>query len=140
MNVTTRLIAAALVAAMATPSLAHDAALPDSSALPKDIVGVSGVVPAMGEHWANPADLPLGPIYGVHDGKVIFLEYMISQEDFESGKSFVGLAAHPAGIELPAVDHTDIEFVPNGHEGFEVPHYDIHMYFVSHDEHMAIAP
>ena len=140
MNLTTRLIAAALVAAAATPVFAHDAALPGSDTLPKDIVGISGVVPAMGEHWANPSTLPLGPIYGVHDGKLIFFEYMIAQEDFESGKSFVSLAAHPAGVELPAVDHTDIEFQPKGHEGFEVPHYDIHMYFISHDEHMAIMP
>ena len=140
MNLTTRLLAAAIVAAAAAPAFAHDAALPDSSALPKDVIGISGVVPAMGEHWANPATLPLGPIYGVHNGKLIFFEYMISQEDFEKGVSFVSLAAHPDGVELPPVDHTDIEFQPNGHEGFEVPHYDIHMYFVSHDEHMAIAP
>src|SRR5687768_5429681 len=56
--------------------------LPSASILPKGTVKVSGVVPGMGEHWANPKDLPLGPIYCVHKGKVVCLEFMISQADF----------------------------------------------------------
>lgn len=41
---------------------------------------------------------------------------------------------------LPPIDHIDVEFVPKGHEGITVPHYDIHIYFVSHAEHNAIEP
>lgn len=134
-----RTLVAALAIAAVTPALAAEAALPDASSLPKDIVKISGVVPQMGEHWANPADLPLGPIYGVSNGKVIFLEFMIDQASFSSGKSFDELASK-AGIALPAIDHVDIGFEPHGHEGYEVPHYDIHMYFVPHAEHMAIKP
>ena len=95
------------------------------------------VVPAMGEHWANPVagDLPTGPIYGVYKGKLIFLEYMIAQEDFAAGESWPNLS----GMEgLPPVDHVSIGFEPQGHEGFEVPHYDIHMYFLSPEEIAAI--
>ena len=130
---------AALVVAAASPVLAHGGTLPDASSLPKDVIQLSGVVPGMGEHWANPADMPIGPIYGVSNGKVIFLEFMIDQDSFKTGKSFLELASK-AGIELPPVDHVDFNFEPQGHEGYEVPHYDVHMYFVSHDNHMAITP
>jgi hypothetical protein len=133
-----RILSAALVLA-AAPAMAHDATAPDASTLPKDVIAVSGVVPTMGEHWANPADLPLGPIYGVSNGKIIFIEYMVAQEDLANGKSFLELASK-AGIDLPQVDHIDFNFEPNGHEGYEVPHYDVHLYFVPHAEHMAIAP
>lgn len=139
MTALVRLAAAAALVALAAPAFADDSALPDASQLPKDVVAVSGVVPTMGEHWANPKDLPLGPIYGVSNGKVIFLEFMIDQASFNSGKSFLELASK-AGIALPAVDHVDFNFEPNGHEGYDVPHYDVHMYFVPHAEHMAIKP
>jgi hypothetical protein len=133
-------IAAALVLTSVTmPAFAEGVALPDASSLPKDVIQLSGVVPGMGEHWGNPADLPLGPIYGVSNGKVIFLEFMIDQESFKSGKSFLELASK-AGIELPPIDHVDFNFEPHGHEGYEVPHYDVHMYFVPHADHMAIKP
>jgi hypothetical protein len=49
------------------------------------------VIPAMGEHWGNPIDMPTGPIYGVFEGKLVFIEYMISQKDFAEGKSYVNL-------------------------------------------------
>ncbi|MEW9672226.1 superoxide dismutase family protein [Ammoniphilus sp. 3BR4] len=91
------------------------------------------IVPAMGEHWANPAELPLGPIYGVHEGRLVFLEYMIAQEDFANGKSHVSVPGMK-GLPSPGVVQTDIEFVPNGHPGFEVPHYDLHAYFISDEE------
>lgn len=60
---------AAFVVAAASPALAHGTMLPDASTLPKDVIQLSGVVPTMGEHWANPADMPIGPIYGVSNGK-----------------------------------------------------------------------
>lgn len=136
-----RTLSAALLVTIAVPAAAQETstALPDVSTLPKDIIAVSGVVPTMGEHWANPADLPLGPIYGASNGKINFIEYMIAQEDLAAGKSFPELGSK-AGIALPPVDHTDFSFEPQGHEGYEVPHYDVHLYFVTHAEHMAIMP
>jgi uncharacterized protein YjiS (DUF1127 family) len=103
--------------------------LPSVADLPPGTVKVSPPVPGMGEHWANPRDLPLGPIYCVMDGKVICAEFMIQQLAFIDGKSFERLRL---GMEdkLPAVNHLDVTFMPHGHEGFEVPHYDMHMYFV----------
>lgn len=104
--------------------------------MPAGTVQLTPVVPAMGEHWADPVDLPFGPIYGKFGDQLVFIEWMIAQEDFESGRSWTGLWSRN-GAEMPPVDHIDIEFEPTGHEGYEIPHYDIHVYFVAHDEHMA---
>ncbi|WP_216638007.1 hypothetical protein [Bacillus sp. FJAT-29814] len=97
------------------------------------------VVPKMGEHWANPGagDLPIGPIYGVYDGKLVFLEYMIAQEDFIQGKNHVNLAGMK-GVPMPQVVQVDVEYQAHGHSGFEVPHYDIHNYFISDEEQQEI--
>lgn len=104
--------------------------------LPAGVTRVSGVVPAMGEHWADVRTLPFGPIYGVYNGKMIFWEFMISQADFTTGKNFDGLEL----LKLQPVDHVDIDFNPNGHEGYDIPHYDIHAYFISKAEQAAIYP
>lgn len=90
-------------------------------------------VPAMGEHWANPAEMPNGPIYGVHNGKLVFIEYMIAQDDFINGKSHTNLGGMK-GLPSPSVVQTDIEFQPKGHPGFDIPHFDIHAYFISDEE------
>ena len=128
-------IAMALGATFALPTIAAGAmdlsTMPDQSLIPAEAVQLSPVVPGMGEHWANPADLPLGPIYCVFEGKIICLEFMISQQDLEAGKSWPVLQ----GIDnLPPVNHLSIGFEPNGHDGFEIPHYDLHLYFLSPEE------
>ena len=105
--------------------------LPTVDALPDGVVQVSPVIPGMGAHWANPKNLPLGPIYCVIEGRVTCMEYMISQDDFEAGKSFTELRPWFEGAEQPAIDHIEFNFEPNGHEGYEIPHYDVHLYFVS---------
>lgn len=108
-------------------------------ALPKGTVQITPVVPAMGEHWSNPqaGDLPTGPIYGVYNGKLVFLEYMIALEDFTKGKNHANLAGMK-GVPSPAVVQIDVEFQATGHEGFEVPHYDIHAYFISEEDQQKI--
>jgi hypothetical protein len=106
--------------------------------LPKGTIQLEPVViPAMGEHWANPADLPTGPIYGVYKGKLVFIEYMISQQDFNDGKSFNNLQGMK-GVPSPAIVQSDLGFMPEGHPGFEVPHYDLHYYFISDEEQQQI--
>lgn len=125
-----------LMASAATAQSPHDA-LPNADTLPEGVVQLSPTVPGMGEHWGNPADMPLGPIYCVHDGKIVCLEFMIAQEEFTAGKSWPALS----GMEgLPAVNHLNIGFEPAGHEGFEVPHYDVHLYFLSPEEMAKVQP
>jgi uncharacterized protein (DUF2141 family) len=103
--------------------------------LPGGTIQITPSIPGMGEHWANPKELPIGPIYGVEKGKLVFIEQMISQQDFTEGKNYVDIPGMK-GLPSPAIVHTDIEFLANGHEGFEVPHFDIHHYFVTHEEHL----
>jgi hypothetical protein len=93
------------------------------------------LVPGMGEHWFRPQDNPIGPIYGVHEGKLVFIEQMISQKDFTDGTGHVNIDGM-RGLPSPAIVHSDVEFQAHGHEGFEVPHFDIHHYFVTHEEHL----
>jgi len=92
-------------------------------------------VPGMGQHWGNPAELPIGPIYGVEKGKLVFIEQMILQDDFTNGVNHVDIPGMK-GMPSPPIVHSDFELVPNGHPGFEVPHYDVHHYFVTHEEHL----
>jgi len=106
------------------------ARLPAVADLPAGTVKVSPPIPGMGEHWANPKDLPLGPIYCVMHGKVVCAEFMVSQKDFANGRSFERLR-FGLNDKQPPINHLELNFQPHGHEGFEVPHYDLHMYFIS---------
>jgi hypothetical protein len=105
---------------------------------PPGVVQISPCVPFMGEHWARPEDLPLGPIYTVYRGRLISIEYMIAQADFAIGKDWLDLTFRYHGEPLP-IEHANIEFLPQGHEGYEVPHYDLHFHVVTHAEERAIA-
>jgi len=108
--------------------LAH---LPPLADLPLGVERISPHVPGMGEHWADPRDLPLGPVYCVMEGRVTCMEFMIAQQDLRDGKSFERLRPwHRIATPQPPVDHVNFDFVPKGHPGFEVPHYDVHLYFV----------
>lgn len=128
------LLALAVLCALTTTA-SQAAARP--VALPADAVQLSPCVAGMGAHWANPRNMPFGPIYGVHEDKVIFTEVMIDQKSFAEGKGWRNVL-HP----LPGqhIDHVDIAFNPNGHEGYPVPHYDIHAYYVAHDVHERYCP
>lgn len=113
--------------------------------LPPGTVQLTPAIPGMGEHWANLEDMPLGPIYLVYQGEVIGIEYMYSQDMLsevsiptpEGEEIFYELAN--LGVDH-RVDHFDVGFMPHGHEGFDAPHWDIHAYYVSHAEHLAIPP
>lgn len=105
--------------------------------LPPGVIQLTPCVPGMGEHWADPSTMPFGPIYGVVGDEVVFVEIMPSHEQFVQGESWLEVL-----VPLPgrAIDHVDFEFLPEGHEGYEVSHYDIHAYFVTHAEHTAFCP
>jgi hypothetical protein len=106
------------------------AGLPTVAQLPPGTVRISPVVPGMGEHWAKVQDLPLGPIYCVIQGRIVCAEFMIGQAEFEKEKSYPVLKAPLRKGRLPSLNHLDVGFQPHGYEGFEVPHYDLHMYFI----------
>lgn len=109
------------------------------TSLPKSVKQLSPFIPGMGAHWGDPANLPVGPIYIVHDGEVIGMEYKFTKElmkeitvDTPEGKmAFRELSNLPIGSK---VDHINISFLPNGHENFEVPYFDVHLYFISYEK------
>ncbi len=105
--------------------------------IPADAVLVSPCIQAMGEHWANPKNLPLGPIYGVYQSKPVFTEIMVDKKNFAAGKSYLDVLKPLPGY---AIDHVDVEYVPYGHAGYPIPHYDIHAYYVGHSVHETFCP
>lgn len=137
-----------LVLAACTPTASSpppEASILDDSAkataglsIPTDAIKLSECVPNMGEHYANPANLPFGPIYLVDNGKVIGIEYMIHENELE--ENILDIDGHKTG--KPAImsafntkfDHVELNYNPEGHEGDEVAHYDLHMYLVSAEE------
>ncbi len=129
-----------LVTAQNTPTQEQMQAMAEKAAalgLPEGVIQLTPCVPAMGEHWANPANMPFGPIYGVMGDKVVFVEVMPSLDAFAQGTSWTDVLRPIAGL---TIDHVDLEPELHGHEGYDVPHYDIHAYFVSHAEHEGYCP
>lgn len=104
--------------------------------IPADAMLVSPCIATMGEHWANPKNLPVGPIYGVWQGKPVFTEIMVSVQQLQQGFSYANIHALPGYT----IDHIDFKFEPNGHAGFPVPHYDLHAYYVSPAVQATICP
>lgn len=86
-----------VLASLAGGVTTHDAKTETANvlALPAGVIKLTPVVPAMDEHWADPKTMPLGPIYGVHNSRLIFLEFMMSQDDFKAGKSWTELSGIP---------------------------------------------
>lgn len=115
--------------------------------LPPEYQQLTPVIPGMGSHWANLADMPLGPILLLtEDSKILGVEYMYSEDMLEDVtiqtpegpeyfKALSGLkiSLPELGIEKTVV-YADVGFMGHGHEGFDVPHWDLHFYFVSQDE------
>ncbi len=129
---TAELVAAAAPSAPALPPqpATHPIGIPAGALL------VSPCIATMGEHWAQLKDLPMGPIYGVWQGKPVFTELMVTLTQLQQGFSYANIRALPGY----AIDHVDFEFEPHGHEGLPVPHYDVHAYYVSAAEQAAICP
>ena len=125
-----------LSAAPAAPQLPPQPSV-HPAGIPADALMVSPCVQAMGEHWANPKNLPFGPIYGVYQGKPVFTEIMIDKKSFASGASYVNQLKPLPGY---SIDHVDVEYVPYGHAGYPIPHYDVHAYYVAHSIHAKFCP
>jgi len=104
--------------------------------IPADAMLLSPCVATMGEHWANLKNLPMGPIYGVWQGKPVFTEIMVSVSELQKGFSYANIHALPGYT----IDHVDFKFEPQGHPGMPVPHYDLHAFYITPAEQAAICP
>jgi hypothetical protein len=98
------------------------------------VIRVSGCIPTMGYHYADPKTLPFGPIYGWYNGKWTFTEIMLNAQQLGTmHQSFDGVLKPLPGY---AINHVDFWFEKNGHPGYWAPHYDIHAFYVEHSDHM----
>ena len=127
--------AARVAAAPDAPGLPPQPAV-HPAGIPANAVLVSPCIAGMGEHWVALKDVPMGPIYGVWEGKPVFTEIMVTVKQLQDGFSYANIRALPGY----AVDHVDFKYEPNGHPGLPVPHYDIHAYYVSPAVQATICP
>jgi hypothetical protein len=126
---TAKTLAAAFMALAAAGAAQAEnfAHLPLVTEIAPQAVQISPHVPHMGEHWADPATLPTGPIYCVIEGRVVCVEYMFAASALAEGESWTGLLA---GFETPPISHVDFEYKPDGVGPSPVPIYQLHIYFV----------
>src|ERR1017187_9345953 len=106
---------------------------PHPAGLPANVVPDGGCIPTMGFHYTAPNKWPFGPIYGYMNGQPTFTEVMIPQTAFAKGMSWDQVLVPLPGHQI---DHVYIWFEAHGHPGYEIPHYDIHAWYVKHDVHM----
>jgi hypothetical protein len=107
---------------------------PPKPRLPEGTIQLSPLVPAMGEHWANPADLPKGgPVWLVYQGKVIGVEYVVPVASLSK-------TVEATQLEVGrSVNHMDLAFMAEGHPPeLPSPHVEVHLYFISPEEKAAI--
>jgi hypothetical protein len=118
-----------------TPEMMHTMMTPLSehpAVMPADTIGVGGCIPTMGYHYVAPKNNPRGPIYGFYQGKATFTEVMLTNAELLKADWNDQLKPLPGN----AIDHVDIWYEPHGHPGYEVPHFDIHAWYVPHAVHM----
>lgn len=97
-----------------------------SITLPADAIQVQACSDKKGALYVRPADIPVGPVYLVHNQKVIGIEYMLGKDEFLEGKSYKYL--HGAGVK---VNYVNVGLVSQGHEGYVQPHYHVDLFVVN---------
>ncbi|WP_139257484.1 hypothetical protein [Natronohydrobacter thiooxidans] len=111
----------------AADGLSH---LPLLTDIAPNAVAISPHVPHMGAHWAEPANLPLGPIYCEIEGHVVCVEYMFLASQLSSGADWTSLLP---GMQTPPITRIDMEYKPDGVGPFQEPLYQLHLYFAESD-------
>jgi hypothetical protein len=171
-NLSTVLLVALIIVSIATvpvhmflinqqnAALKQAAEKKQSIKLPANAVKLSGCVPYMGEHWVDPANLPNGPMYFVHNGEVIGFEYMftpdqVPNEELAKASTPQEAIAYMQRNNLTFADTVyphltvpldgynvkfmSLEWTPP-HAGVVAPHYDLHYYFIDKSEVNDICP
>ncbi len=94
-------------------------------------------------HYITPEtslENPMGPVYLTADDKLIGVGYMFTKSALNQKEVITPdkikrlfLDSGPLMINYK-VDHSHIQFIPGGHAALEEDHYDVHYFFVSHEE------
>ncbi len=93
--------------------------------LPKDAEMIETCSNHQGQLYIRPIDIPQGPVYMVNNGKIIGLEYMLAKQSFLDGQGVSNLPAMDINV-----NHVDITYEPDGHAGYNAPHYHVDLYLV----------
>ena len=137
------------------PSMLSVGQLPSATSLPSeyevfacDHLPETRFCPGMGRHFTNLSEQisrgqysrqpstvgNFGVIYGEAAGKLIFIEYVLNQEDLMSGVSWS--AAIPLyGIPIPPIDNVHI--LHFGTNESTSGRYTVHMYFIPEETYLA---
>jgi len=102
-------------------------------ALPADAQKIEECDPGRGAMYIRPEDVPYGPVYLVHQSKVIGMEYMIPKDKIIANESMDFLTNKNVKI-----DHIAIGPIPNGHAGLSTPHYHVELYTISKEAQKSI--
>lgn len=99
--------------------------------LPEGAVEINACAKGRGKQFALPNDIPFGPVYNIHEGKITSIEFMPAQADFsaDSPKDFIDLKLY--GVEY---DHINMGLLSNGHAGYPASHYHIDVFTITHAE------
>ena len=133
----------------------------DEITLPSDLVKISGCIPFEGEHFVRAQDIPHGPFYVIHNGKLMAMEYMFELKDIPGEEyaemTFPQLITHMQSnklalkdivnelqtlkFDLPKANYTymDIHWTAP-HAGVLNPHYDLHLYVAEKEEMNTVCP
>ena len=97
--------------------------------------------PGMGRHYTDPASVARlpdavgneGVIYGEAAGKLIFIEYILTQESLAAGISWPAMPLD--GLPIPPIDNAHV--LHFGAPGSARGVYTVHMYFLPEDTYLA---
>jgi hypothetical protein len=95
-------------------------------AIPQGATVIAQCAKGRGTQYALPKDIPLGPVYNVHEGKVIGIEFMVGKDELlGTAKNFLDLPLYNKKF-----DHVNIGLLSQGHAGFPTPHYHVDVMMV----------
>lgn len=111
------------------PNEPQDQPRASSVTLPKEATVTAECVAGRGKQYILPKDIPIGPIYDVHQGKVIAVEYLAGQKELsEQSEMFANLA-------LPQAEFDHLAIVPTEpHAGLDETHFHVIGYMIPASE------
>lgn len=82
-----------------------------------------------GKQFVEPDNIPFGPVYGVWEGEITSVEYMLGKEDFLGGEDYLDVDLMGAKY-----DHMNVGLLSEGHAGYPEPHYHVDLFTISSQE------
>lgn len=98
--------------------------------VPDAAVNISECAKGRGAQYVLPENIPTGPVYNVHEGRVIGIEFMVARDELlDAGKDYLDLPLHGANY-----DHVNVGLLSQGHAGFPEPHYHVDVMMIPTSE------